>query len=314
VAAAHVDDRTSQTTDVVTGAYGYTGRYLAARLLESGHTVRTLTEKPASADPFEGRVAASSFFFDDPARLVESLRGATTLYNTYWVRFPHRSVTYDQAVRNTETLFASALEAGVERVVHVSISSADETSPLPYFHGKGFLERKLRESGLSYAIVRPTVVFGREDILINNIAWLLRKLPVFVIPGDGKYRLQPIYVDDLAGLCAEAGRSRADLTFDAVGPETYTFEQLVERIRDAIESRSRIVHAPVRVAEALGDVLGKIVRDVVITRDEVVGLMADTLISHDPPTGQTSFAAWLEQNADQLGRGYSSELARHYRR
>jgi NADH dehydrogenase len=242
------------------------------------------------------------------------LRGATTLYNTYWVRFPHGEVSYDRAIRNSETLFAAAVDAGVERVVHISISNADESSPLPYFRGKGLLERRLRESGLCHAIVRPTVVFGREDILINNIAWLLRRLPVFVVPAEGRYRLQPVYVEDLAQLCVDAGSSRDDVTFDAVGPEVYAFDTLVRTIRSAIGARAAIVHAPTRLALVLGDVVGRFVRDVLVTREELVGLMADTLVSNDPPTAATSFSEWLHEHADELGRGYSSELARHYRR
>src|SRR5262249_37427495 len=149
--------------------------------------VRTITGDPSRADPFGGRVEAFPFSFDDPARLTETLRGADTLYNTYWVRFDWRGTTYAQAIANTRTLFAAAREAGVRRIVHVSITNPSESSSLPYFRGKAELERDLRESGISYAIVRPTVVFGREDILINNIAWLLRRLPLFVIPGDGSY-------------------------------------------------------------------------------------------------------------------------------
>jgi NADH dehydrogenase len=300
--------------DVVTGAYGYTGRYLAQRLLDSGREVRTLTGDPGRPDPFGGRVPAHAFSFDRPARLTESLRGATTLYNTYWIRFAHRGVDYERAVANTRTLFAAAAEAGVERVVHVSITNPSADSALPYFRWKAVLEDDLRESGLSYAIVRPTVVFGREDILINNIAWLLRRLPVFVVPGSGRYRLQPVYVEDLATLCAEQGARRDDALLDAVGPETYTFDALVRVVRHAVGSRARIVHAPPRVALALGEAVGRVMRDVILTRDELAGLSASLLVSEAQPTGTTSFAGWVTAHSDELGRQYSSELARHYRR
>jgi NADH dehydrogenase len=300
--------------DVVTGAYGYTGRYLAERLLAAGRGVRTLTGAPGRPDPFGGRVEAHSFSFDDPRRLVGSLRGADVLYNTYWVRFPYRGTTYEQAVANTRTLFAAARDAGIRRIVHVSITNPAEASPLPYFHWKAVLERELRESGISHAIVRPTVVFGREDILINNIAWLLRRLPLFVVPGDGAYRLQPIYVEDLAGILATAGAATEDVTVDAVGPETYAFEELVRVVRAAVRSRARIVHAPPRVALVLAAVVSRAVRDVLITPDELRGLAAGLLVSDAPPTGTTSFRGWVESHADALGRIYASELARHYRR
>jgi NADH dehydrogenase len=302
----------TQPLDVVTGAYGYTGRSIAERLLDAGRSVRTLAARPARPELFGGRVDAHPFSFDDPARLAESLRGAETLYNTYWVRFPHGDVGYERAVENTRVLFAAAREAGL-RIVHVSVTNADEASPLPYFRWKAVLERELRESGAGFAIVRPTLVFGRGDILVNNIAWILRRLPVFVVPGDGRYRVQPVSVEDLAGLCVDAGLRRDDAAFDAVGPETYTFDDLVEAVRDAVGSGARLIHAPPSLAFALGSVIGRAVRDVLVTRDELEGLMANLLVSEAPPTGETSFRAWLSAHGSELGRTYASELARHYR-
>jgi nucleoside-diphosphate-sugar epimerase len=297
--------------DVVTGAFGYTGRYIAQRLLDAGRSVRTLTTRPSPADM---RIDARPLAFDQPAQLVETLRGAQVLYNTYWVRFPRGAVTYERAVENTRVLFAAAKEAGVERIVHVSITNADERSPLPYFRGKGILERELRESGTSHAIVRPTVVFGREDILVNNIAWILRRLPLFVVPGSGAYRLQPVHVEDLARICVELGASGGDAVVDAVGPEIYTFDELVRLVRGAVGSRARIVHAPPGVAYALGSVIGRAVRDVLVTRDELAGLMDDLLVSGAPPLAETSFREWVQSHRSELGAGYASELARHYRR
>jgi len=300
----------TEALDVVTGAFGYTGRYLTERLVASGRRVRTLTTKPPPpGTPVEVRPLS----FDRPEDLADSLRGAETLYNTYWVRFPRGQVTYGRAVENTRALFAAARAAGVARIVHVSITNADEGSPLPYFSGKAVLEHELRESGTSHAIVRPTVVFGREDILINNIAWILRRLPLFVVPGSGEYRLQPVYVEDLADLCVGLGERRDDVVVDAVGPETFTFEELVLLVRDAIGSRARLVHAPAAVALALGSVIGRAVGDVLVTRDELRGLMDDLLVSAVPPTGTTSFRAWVHAQATELGRSYASELARHYR-
>jgi NADH dehydrogenase len=299
--------------DVVTGAFSYSGRAIATQLASAGRAVRTLTGHPGRA-PSGTAVDVRPLDFDDPVTLVDSLRGATTLYNTYWVRFPYRGASYERAVENTRALFRAAAEAGVGRVVHVSITSAREGSPFPYFHWKGVLERELAESGLPYAIVRPTLVFGREDILVNNIAWLLRRLPLFVVPGSGDYRLQPVYVDDLAGLCAAAGARGDDVALDAVGPETFTFDELVRVVADAVGSRGRIVHAPPRLALALSGLVGRIVRDVLLTRDEVEGLMASLLVSDAPPTAGTSFREWVRAHAGELGASYASELARHYRR
>ena len=191
-----------KTIHAVTGAFGYSGKYIAERLLAEGKTVITLTNSIHRENPFGDRLRAFPFNFDQPDKLTDSLRAVSVLYNTYWVRFNRRSFTHADAVRNTMTLFAAARAAGVERIVHVSITNPSEDSPLEYFSGKARLERALIESGPSYAVLRPTVLFGKEDILVNNIAWALRRLPVFGVFGDGQYKLQPIYVDDLAEIAA----------------------------------------------------------------------------------------------------------------
>ncbi|MCP4426430.1 MAG: NAD(P)H-binding protein, partial [Chloroflexi bacterium] len=264
-------------THVVTGAFGYSGKYIAQRLLEKGHEVRTLTNSSHKPNPFGERVQAFPFHFDQPEKLTESLRGTKVLYNTYWVRFNHDNFGHETAVTNTLILFNAAKEAGVERIVHVSITNPSLESPLEYFSGKAQLEQALMESGLAYAILRPTVLFGKEDILINNIAWMLRKFPVFGVFGDGRYRLQPIYVDDLAQLAVAQGESRANAVIDAIGPETFTYRELVEQIGAIIGKKRQILSIPPRLGYALGWIVGKLVNDILITRAEIEGLMADLL-------------------------------------
>ena len=294
----------------VTGAFGYSGKYIARRLLDRGHEVRTLTNSPDRENPFGGNVRAFPFHFDEPARLVDSLRGVSVLYNTYWVRFNHRDFKHSLAVENTLKLFAAAKEAGVQRVVHVSITNPSEDSPLEYFSGKARLERALIESGLSHAILRPTVLFGPEDILINNIAWMLRHVPVFGLFGDGTYRLQPIYVDDLAQLAVEQGAREESCIIDAIGPETFTYRELVEAIGAAIGKRRPIMSLPPSLGYFVGWLLGKIVGDVIVTREEIEGLMADLLYVDSPPAGQTKLTDWMQENSATLGLRYASELAR----
>ena len=299
---------------VVTGAFGYSGKYIAARLLAAGHTVRTLTNSRQRAHPFGDRLEARPLAFDDPAALVESLRGAAVLYNTYWVRFDHADFTHGLAVENTLKLFAAAQAAGVGRIVHVSITHPSEDSPLGYFRGKARLERALIESGLSYAILRPAVLFGREDILINNIAWCLRRLPVMGVFGDGQYKLQPIYIEDFAMLAVEQGRDRANRIVDAIGPETFTYRDLVRQLGEIIGQRRPIVSVPPTVGYVAGWLLSKLTGDVTITRDEIRGLMANLLCTDSPPAGPTRLTDWARQHAATLGRRYASELARRRNR
>jgi uncharacterized protein YbjT (DUF2867 family) len=299
------------TVDVVTGAFSYTGRYIAEALLERGRTVRTLTREPDPSHPLADRVERAPLVFTDS--LVESLGGADTLYNTYWVRFEHGDTTFARAVENTRTLFRVAAEADVRRVVHISVANADPGSPFAYFRGKAATEQALRDSGLSHAIVRPTLVFGPDDVLVNNIAWALRHVPVFVIGASGRDEVQPVSVWDTARICVEAGARDDDAALDAAGPDRWPFDDFVRLIARAVGGRARIVHAPKTLALALSRVARVFLRDVVLTRDELGMLEAGLLVSREPPLGTDSFEAWVLANGASLGRRYTSELRRNFR-
>lgn len=295
---------------VVTGAFGFSGRYIAHRLLDAGHEVRTLTNSFNRDNPFQGRITAYPYNFDDPPALIDSLRGASVLYNNYWVRFNYADFSYAQAVQNSLKLFDAARKAGISRVVHISITNPSLDSPYGYFRGKAELEQAIRQSGMSYAILRPAVLFGKEDILINNIAWLLRMFPVFGVFENGQYRLQPLFVEDLAGLAVEQGRSTKNVIVDAVGPQTFTYRELVEAIGKAIGNRRPIISVPSHAGYILGRLVGIIRQDVTITHDKIHGLMDNLLLTGSPPAGKTKLTEWLAQNAKTVGRRYNSELKR----
>lgn len=300
----------SKEVHIVTGAFGFSGKYIARRLLDAGHEVRTLTNSPNRENPFQGQVKAYPYNFDDPEKLVQSLRGASVLYNNYWVRFNYKNFTYARAVENSLKLFDAAKKAGIRRIVHISITNPSEDSPYEYFSGKAKLEKALMKSGPSYAILRPAVLFGKEDMLINNIAWFLRRSPVFGVFGDGKYRLQPIDVDDLAELAMEQGRKTESVIINAIGPETFTYRDLVKEIGRAIGKRRPIISVSPQTGYLMGKLVSFLHRDVTITRDEIKGLMADLLYTDSPPAGKTKLTGWLKEHASSVGRHYRSELAR----
>jgi NADH dehydrogenase len=299
---------------VITGAFDYSGRYITERLLRSDHRVRTLTNSPNREHPFGDRVEVHPFDFEQPERLTRSLEGVQVLYNTYWVRFNHSDFRYSEAVDNTRALFAAARRAGVSRVVHVSITNPSEDSSLEYFRSKALLERELKESGLSYAILRPAVLFGGEDILINNIAWVLRHLPIFGVFGTGHYRLQPIHVHDFADLAVTQGMEHANRTIDAIGPETYSYRELVRGLARIISVRRPIVSVPPQLGYVTGWLLGRLLGDVLITREEIQGLMQDLLATESEPTGETKLSSWAREHAATLGRRYATELGRRRNR
>ncbi len=295
--------------DVVTGAFGYSGSAIARRLLEHGRAVRTLTmHAPEPTSPIETR----PLDFSDLPTLARDLEGTTTLFNTYWVRFAHGAVDHAAAVENSRTLFHAARHAGVERIVHISITNPSITSPYPYFRGKALVERALAETGVPYTILRPAILFGGADVLVNNIAWLLRHLPVFAFGGRGDYRIRPIHVDDLAALCLQAASASGDHIVDAVGPDRPTFAELVRAVRAAVGSHSLVVPVPGPVLTTVASALGVTLRDVLLTRDEyhaMAGGLADT---DGEPTAPTAITAWLPAHGSELGLTYANELRRHF--
>ena len=115
---------------VVTGAFSYTGRYVARRLLDQGVRVRTLTRSPDAEDPMADHVETARLDFSDPDGLNRSMQGAGVFYNTYWIRYAHGRITFDLAVENTRTLFEAAKRAGVGRIVHFSVTNVSSGSGL----------------------------------------------------------------------------------------------------------------------------------------------------------------------------------------
>jgi len=300
--------------NAVTGAYSYTGKYIARHLLAMDEPLICLTNKSPDQNPFNQPIPTYPLDFLKPHSLADRLKGVTTLYNTYWVRFNYHTANYEQAVRNSRILFEAAKRAGVKRIVQISVSNPARESPLPYFHGKAMVEEALQEMKISYAIIRPTLVYSLEDILINNIAFFLRRFPLFGIAGDGDYRVQPIFVEDLAQITIRAGRAEENIIIDAAGPEVYRFIDLVRLIHGKIHSRAVILHMPPFVVLALSRFLGVIYNDVVLTADELRGLIANLLVSATAPAGWTRFSSWISENAQDLGIRYASELSRHFSR
>ena len=299
--------------DAVTGGFSFTGRAIAQRLVEQGRQVVTLARRRHGADPFGDRVAVKPLDLDDPASLADSLAGVDTLYNTFWIRFPRGELTFDLVRARSLRLVEAARQAGVRRLVHISVVNATESPTTPYFAAKAALERDIRAAGLSLAIVRPTLTYGEGDILVNNLSWVLRRMPFFGVAGDGRYRLQPVHVEDVAAIAVEAGASTDELTVDAAGPEIFEFDDFVRTLAGAIGRPARLVHLPPPLFLASGQLIGLLLRDVVLTQDEVTELTDSLLVSRQPPRGRIVFSDWVAANADRLGRRYHSELARHYR-
>ena len=302
---------------VVTGAFGYTGRWIAHYLLEKGVQVRTLTNAVGRDDPFDGRVEVHPLDFDDHAALVESLRGAEVLYNTYWVRYNHRRRNFEHgiAVENSKRLFKAAVEAGVERIVHFSVAHPHKAPDWTYFCGKVAVEKYLNDSEYCFAILRPTVLFGgHRNVLINNIAWMLRKFPIFGVFGMGNYPIQPVHVKDVARVAVEQGESRENVTIDVTGPETFRYKEYIGVMAKSMSLRRIILPMPSFVGWLFGKFLGLLLQDLVITRAEIKGLRRGLMASDEDPLGQLKFSEWIAEHGKDFGKRYQNDLKeRKYR-
>lgn len=296
----------------VTGAGGYSGRVLTQALLDGDVEVTNLTGHPERGTPFGDRITTHAFAWDRPAELARSLQGCRVLFNTYWIRFPRGHATHELAVARSCQLFEAARQAGVARIVHTSIARPDARSPLSYYRGKAAVEQALAASGVGHAILRPTVLFGDGDVLVNNIAWCVRRFPLFLVPGDGRYRVQPLHVADFAQALAAAAEEAGDTVRDAVGLETFAFRDLVATVAQALGRRVGVVSAPKGVVRAVTAVLGTMVGDVMLTAEEIAGLCAGLLATDAPPLGSRRLTAWLAAHAGEVGIRYSNEVGRHY--
>ena len=296
----------------VTGAFSYSGSYIARALLAKGWDVMTLTRRPEREHALQDQVEAYPLDFSNADELTRNLEGVETLLNTYWVRFNHPGSSFGDAIVNTEILVRAAEGAGVKRIVHLSVSNPDADSSLPYYRGKAQVEAMIRDSELSYAILQPTLIFGEEELLVNNIAWLLRRLHAFIIPGDGKYRLQPIYVEDLAEIAAEQASEKNNAVIPAGGPDVLSFEELIRFLSEVMGIRIAVLKATPSIALGLSKALSLLLQDVLLTKDELDGLMEERLYVGENALGRTGFRDWARANAQLLGGGYTNELKRHH--
>lgn len=294
--------------DLVTGAFGNTGSAIARELDAVGRRVRTLTSRSAPADGSD-TIERRPLDFDDAAGLVASFDGVDTFYNTYWMRTGDDQGRYDLAVERCRRLITAAEEAGVRRIVHLSVANASAGAAYPYFRGKAAVEKTLESSSTPAAIVGPALVFGGDSVLLNNLAWMLRRLPVFAVAGRGDYRVRPVHVDDLARTCVAAGARETTEMIDAVGPDRPTYRELVDHLRDAVGSRALVISAPTSAVLAGGKVIGWTRRDQILTRGELESTVDGLADTDGDATGASSVMKWITEHADTLGLTYFNETA-----
>lgn len=308
------------STIAITGAWSYSGMPIARALLSAGYEVRSLTNRPIPVpDPHQGRVQSVPYGRFSVPDLARALDGIEALHCGYWTRHDRPPVghsgpwtSHAQAVENSGNLVEAARQAGVRRLVWTSIANPGLDWDLSYYRGKAEVERLVRASGIPYAILRPACFFGRgdSDILIQNVAWAARHLPLLPIPSGPPYRIRPIHVDDFASLVVEAVASRESWVRDATGPDRIEFGAFIRLLAGLTGGWGRPVRLPLLVCRALYAIASRLCRETILTPDELRGLSRNRLDSTDPPLGTTSLRAWLEEHARTAGRRLAREPGR----
>ena len=297
--------------NLVTGAFGFTGKYISDLLIKKGEKVRTLTSK-TDINLYNENIEVFQYNFEDKEYLIKAMSGAEKLFNTYWIRFPYKSHTFEKVVFRTKILIDCAKEADIKKIIHISVSNANSKSKLNYFKYKGIVEEMIKDSKIDYFILRPTIIFGKESILINNIAWFLRKFPIFIVFGKGKYLVQPIFIEDIAKIAVLESDNSANKIIDIVGPEVFEFKEMVNFIKTKISSKCKILYLPTFLFQIFIPILNFLTKDVVLTKEELKALKENLLYSKEEPIGQKKFTDWIEENKFDVGKEYFSELLRHY--
>ncbi len=244
---------------VVAGGTGFLGRHIVRALLDGGHEVKVLGRDPSKVDRIALLKGAKSVKGDvtDPDSLRGTLDGADAVvgcvqFPNHPVEIPRKDVTYDRYDRaGTEHLIAEARRAGVGKYAYLSGAGADLTSDKTWYRAKGFAERALIDSGLEYAIVRPSWAYGPEDRALNKFALIARFSPVIPQIGLKPQRVQPVHCDDVALTFSRIfevpdawGRA-----FEVGGPQVMTMKEVIQTMLQVLGKRRLIVPVPLWMAK-----------------------------------------------------------------
>ncbi len=283
-AAKSAPDETSPRRMAVLGSSGFIGTHLTLFLLQMGYRLNLLHHRadPDYVSP-RGQIESFQGSINDKDAMKRCFEGCSGVYHLVGIIAETRTSTFQRTVaEGTRALVDAAKEAGVKKIFYLSALGTSEDAETEYFRTKHEAERAVIESGLDYTIFRPSVVYGVRDKSLNMIASMVRHSPIIPVIGDGKYRMQPVYVEELAAIMAHA--SRLDVTdgkiYEVGGPEQLTYMEILDIIKRVLGRKRLTVHIPVSWVNAAAAVMEKIFKPAPVTRDQIRMLRKESICDH----------------------------------
>lgn len=278
---------------LVTGATGFVGRHLVRALLAAGHQVKALVRSPEKAtqilgDPLgdaAGRLQTVAGDVLAPASIVQAVAGCDAAVHLVGIIKEKRGATFrDLHVRGTANVLAAATRAGVSRLVHMSALGARDGAQTGYHQTKWEAEELVRNSGLRAVIFRPSIIYGPGDEFVNMLAGLIRRVPVFPVFGDGCYRLQPVWVEDVAYFFTRALEVEGAVgeTLEVGGPQRLTYGELVAEIMRVTGRRRPQVHLPLNLTRRIIAAAQRVRAPLPVTSDQLTMLLEGSTCNLQP--------------------------------
>ena len=258
---------------VVTGATGFVGRHLVAKLLHDGHAVTALAHRRAIQDDFEGRVAIVRGSIDDHEKLVDAFSGADAVWHLVGIISESRTATFESTVvQGTRNVVEASRKADVKWLGFMSAMGTAAQAPSRYHQTKFAAEQAVAESGIDFVILRPSVIFGPGDGFVSMLVSMLKRTPVVPVIGDGRYRLQPVFIEDLVEAAGQSLVSDLALgqRIDIGGPEKLEYLQILDIIMKVLGLHRPLVHVPVGLMKLMVSLMEKINIPIPLTSDQLI--------------------------------------------
>lgn len=265
----------------ITGGTGFVGSHIARRALGAGRRVRLVVRHPQGGSELE-RAGAEVVAGDvqDPTSLREAFAGVEAVVHLVGI-IQERGVNTFDAVhhRGTVNVIEAMRSAGVRRLVHMSALGTRSDARSAYHRTKWLGEEAVRASGLDWTIHRPSIVYGKGDGFVTRFAGMIRRSPVLPVPGDGRNRLQPAWVGDVAACFLQSLDLPASVarTYELGGPRAYTLEEVLDLLMEAMGKRRPKVHVPLPLLRANAAVLERVLPAPPVTRDQLIMLEEDNV-------------------------------------